>query len=100
MRVATERPVTHVYRVEVSGWDRAKAYFVEKCELEWSEETGKQVTVSSAVADGALLFVRLLQPLSQEQAFPLPYRAEYVRETRAGRQFRLKAVHERARMEH
>jgi hypothetical protein len=101
MLLAEHRPVNYVYRVEVSGWDFEKSYFVEKSDLEWNELTGKDVILSREIPDGSLIFVRLLQPLSQEQSFPIPYVAEFVRATREGRRrFRLSSVPLRAKTEH
>jgi hypothetical protein len=47
MILTAEHPVTNLYRVEVSGWDDQKTFFVENSELEWSDESGKQVTLES-----------------------------------------------------
>ena len=52
--MAQELEVT--YRVEVSGWDSNQEFFVEKAELEWSEEAGKVVCLTRPVTAGALLF--------------------------------------------
>lgn len=76
MPMTAVRPVVSTYPVEVSGWDGFQAFFVEKCELERSAETGKQVTLARSRRPGTMLFVRLLQPTSSEQSFPVPYRAE------------------------
>jgi hypothetical protein len=38
-------PFTRWYAVEVSGWDQRENFFVENCELEWKEESAKQVTL-------------------------------------------------------
>ena len=46
MILSARYPITNLYRVEVSGWDKNQTFFVEKSELEWSEESGKQVTLS------------------------------------------------------
>jgi len=74
---AIERPVLScTYSVEVSGWDSAHAFFVERSELYWNEETGKQLTLSRRLAPGAMVFVRLLQPTDAERAFPVAYEAE------------------------
>src|SRR5882672_7997304 len=101
MLLAEHRPVNHVYRVEVSGWDFEKSYFVEKSDLEWNELTGKDVILNREIPDGSLIFVRLLQPLSQEQSFPIPYVAEFLRATPEGRRrFRLSSVPLRAKTEH
>ena len=37
--ILSASPVVNLYRVEVSGWDNNKAFFVENSELEWSEES-------------------------------------------------------------
>ncbi len=62
--ILSANPAVTVYRVEVSGWDNNKAFFVENSELEWSEESGKQVTLRRTLSDGAVVFLRLLQPMS------------------------------------
>jgi hypothetical protein len=90
-------PLTGLYRVEVSGWDKNQAFFVEKSELEWSEESGKRVALSNAVADGAVIFLRLLQTHSADRSHPVPYEAEFVAVTPEGqRQFRLHPVSPRS----
>jgi hypothetical protein len=86
MPMTAVRPVVSTYPVEVSGWDGFQAFFVEKCELEWSEETGKQVTLTRSLRPGTMIFVRLLQPTSSEQSFPVPYRAEHTG-ANSGRQY-------------
>ena len=64
------------YSVEVSGWDNSHAFFVERSELQWSEETGKQLTLSHRLPPRAMIFVRLLQPTDGDRAFPVAYEAE------------------------
>lgn len=64
------------YRVEVSGWDNRQEFFVEKTDLEWSEEEGKLVLLSRPVAAGSLLFLRLLHPTSIDRVHPVPYQAD------------------------
>jgi hypothetical protein len=89
-------PTNSTYRVEVSGWDVTHSFFVEASELEWSEEIGKQVVLSHAVQDGAILFVRLLQATASEQSWPVPYEAQYLARTPEGyHQFRLKQIQSR-----
>jgi len=81
-------PLAGLYRVEVSGWDTNDAFFVEKSDLEWSEETGKRVGLCNAVLDGEVVFLRLLPSLGAEQPQPTPYEAEFVALTPKGqRQF-------------
>ena len=94
MILTPERPVaSNVYRVEVSGWDDNKAFFVETSELEWSDASGKQVTLNHGLVDGAVIFVRLLQPMGHDRSYPVAYEAEFVATMDEGqRQFRLRPV--------
>jgi hypothetical protein len=93
MMLSARFPIAGLYRVEVSGWDKNQAFFVEKSELEWSEESGKCVALTNAVPDGAVIFLRLLQSLSADRPQPVPYEAEFVAITPEGqRQFRLHPV--------
>ena len=78
MSVFARFPVTNLYRVEVSGWDKSQTFFVEKSELEWSEESGKQVTLSSAIPDGAVVFLRLIRPLTADRSQSVPYETEFL----------------------
>jgi hypothetical protein len=63
------------YRVEVSGWDANETFFVEKSRLMWSEKQGKRLALRALVRIGAVLFVRLIQPLGGGSGFPVAYRA-------------------------
>lgn len=94
MILTAEQPAVNqaanVYRVEVSGWDDNKAFFVENSELEWTDQDGKQVTLHRGLNDRAVIFLRLLQPISADRSRPVPYQAEMVARTEEGqRQFRL-----------
>jgi hypothetical protein len=75
MLVPARYPVTSHYSVEVSGWDASEGFFVEKCELEWNEQSGKQVLLRRMLPEGAHVFVRLLQPMAAERSYPVPYKA-------------------------
>jgi hypothetical protein len=93
-------PVTRLYAVEVSGWDSTEKFFVEKCDLEWNEESGKQVTLQRTLNDNAVLLVRLMQPGETDRSHPVAYEAEFARKTKSGRhQFRLNVVVPRLREE-
>ena len=93
-------PVTRLYAVEVSGGDRTENFFVEKCELEWNEETGKRVALKRALNDHAILLVRLLQTGDSDRSQPVVYQAEVIGKTRSGLcQFRLNVVAPRLREE-
>ena len=70
------QPLASTYSVEVSGWDHSQVFFVERSELNWSEETGKLLTLSRRLPPGAMIFVRLLQPTDGERAFPVAYETE------------------------
>jgi len=84
---------TNLYRVEVSGWDDNKSFFVENSELEWTDQHGKQVTLHRGLNERAVIFLRLLQPISTDRSRPVPYQAEMVARTEEGqRQFRLHPV--------
>jgi hypothetical protein len=84
---------TRLFAVEVSGWDSSKYFFVERCELEWNEETGKLVAVKRALNNNSILLVRLLQPGESGRSRPVAYEAELVGKTKSGlHQFRLNMV--------
>jgi len=84
---------TNLYRVEVSGWDDNKSFFVENSELEWTDQHGKQVTLHRGLNDRAVIFLRLLQPISTDRPRPVAYQAEMVARTEEGqRQFRLHPI--------
>jgi hypothetical protein len=93
MSLSARFPVSSLYRVEVSGWDKSRTFFVEKSELEWNEDSGKHVTLSSAVPDGSVIFLRLIQPLSADRSQSVPYETEFLSVTADGQnQFRLHPV--------
>ncbi len=93
MVLAAQRPITDTYPVEASGWDSAHAFFVEKCELEWNEETGKSLTLTRLLCPGSMIFLRLLQPTSPDRSLPVAYRAQHIGVTRQGQQqFRLNQI--------
>jgi hypothetical protein len=99
MILTAERPATNLYRVEVSGWDDNKAFFVENSELEWAEDPGKHVTISRGLSEGAVIFLRLLQPISNDRSHSVAYQAELVARNPEGqRQFRLRPALHAARL--
>ncbi len=86
----TRSAVKRVYDVEVSGGDRTETFFVEKCELQWNEESGKEVALKRALNDHTLLLVRLPQPGESDLSCPVVYEAELRGKTKRGlQQFRL-----------
>jgi hypothetical protein len=93
MILTAVRQATNLYLVEVSGWDDNKAFFVENSELEWTEESGKQVMLNRGLRDGAVVFLRLLQNMGSDRSHPVAYQAECVAHNSEGQwQFRLKPV--------
>jgi hypothetical protein len=68
------------YRVEVSGWDAKENFFVEKSQLDWEGEGHKEIALRNTLREGAVIFVRLLQPVTNTNNFPIPYQATSVAE--------------------
>lgn len=91
MELATSPSLSATYSVEVSGWDRSNVFFVERSELHWTEESGRYLAVAHQICPGAMIFVRLLQPLDGERAFPVAYETEPIsRGADEPQQFRLR----------
>ena len=81
------------YRVEVSGWDDQENFFVEKSQLAWNDESGKNVFLQHMLPEGSLIFVRLLQSTSMNPSIPVAFEADFLgQDTRGRYQFRLKPV--------
>lgn len=84
---------TRKFAVEVSGWDKSERFFVENCDLLWSEESGKHVVLAQKLRDRAILFVRLLESGPSERSHPVVYQAEFVEKAeKGGSRFRLQSV--------
>ena len=66
--------IANGYRVEVSGWDAAENFFVEKTMLCWSRDTTREVSLRSPVREGCIVFVRLLQRSVHSDTIPVAYR--------------------------
>lgn len=73
------------YRVEVSGWDRNQAFFVEKSNLEWRDASEKMIALRHTLADHSMIFLKLLPAISLDCTPSMPYRAEFVAVTSEGR---------------
>ncbi len=73
------------YAVEVSGWDAYENFFVERTTLTWSGQGSKEINVACFLREGCVVFIRLLQPLSSANGFPIAYRAVRVTNRREGR---------------
>jgi len=88
-----QHPLIDTYPVEASGWDSDHSFFVEKSELEWNEATGKHLTLSRSLNPGSMIFLRLLQPLSEDRTLPVAYYVQLIGTTPEGhKQFRLNQI--------
>jgi hypothetical protein len=84
------------FRVEVSGWDEEEIFFVEKSHLAWDEIVGKHISLRHMLPEGAIVFVRVLQPIAVRQAPPMAYKVEFIGCDPGGlHQFRLTTVQPR-----
>jgi hypothetical protein len=61
------------YRVEISGWDSGENFFVEKVDLKWDPDGGKEACVQTVLTEGSVIFIRLMQPLSIQHTYPIAY---------------------------
>ncbi len=64
------------YRIEVSGWGLDHNFFVESTDLLWTLNGDKKLKLHRALAEGSVVFVRLLNPESSNDSVPVPYRIE------------------------
>ena len=94
MEPSEKWPANGVYRVEVSGWDTDRNFFVEKTELHWDETHGKHTRLSHALRKGSVVFVRLLQVVDVEQSCPVAYEVAPV--GNKPNEFRLKQMRPRS----
>jgi hypothetical protein len=54
------------------------------------EETGKYLALSRSLCPGAMIFLRLLQPMSADRSLPVAYRTQHIGVTaEVQQQFRL-----------
>lgn len=96
--LTAERPLSNLYRVEVSGWDENKSSFVENSELEWTEDSGKQLTINRGLHEDAVIFLHLFQQMGGDRSHPVAYQVNFVaRNSEGQQQFRLKAASARQR---
>jgi hypothetical protein len=93
MTVSETLTQTECYRVEVSGWDENTTFFVEKSDLAWDDFVGKHISLQHMLPDGAMVFIRVMQPEGLSQAPPIAYRVEFIGcDPEGHHQFRLNAV--------
>jgi hypothetical protein len=66
------------YRVEISGWGLDNSFFAERTNLRWTAEGEKQVQLHRALAEGAIVFVRLLSFEPSSGSVPVAYQVHSV----------------------
>ncbi|MGH9689021.1 MAG: hypothetical protein ACRD5K_18260 [Candidatus Acidiferrales bacterium] len=73
------------YTVEVSGWDATETFFVENTDLTWTADGIKEIFLCRPVREGSVVFVRLMQPVTNSDNCPIACQALKVIEHAAGR---------------
>lgn len=64
------------YPIEISGWGLDNDFFTERTDLQWASGAEKQVWMHRAVAEGAIVFVRLLCSDPSNSSVPVAYQVE------------------------
>lgn len=68
-----QQPSLSDYRVEVSGWDVAESFFVEKALLELNPAGERVVHLRHPLRSGLLVFLRLIDSWIDFPALPVAY---------------------------
>jgi len=66
------------YRIEISGWGLDNCFFVERTELQWDADGGKQVRLQRVLDEGNVVFVRLLPWEPNTATVPVAYEVRAV----------------------
>jgi hypothetical protein len=66
------------YRIEISGWGLDNCFFVERTELLWDADGGKQVCLHRTLKEGNMVFVRLLPWEPNTTTVPVAYEVQSV----------------------
>jgi hypothetical protein len=85
------------YRVEISGWDIAENFFVEKTILKWNEDGVKRVSLRNPISENAIVFIRLSEPSASGSGFPVAYQAIEVSAPDSRHMFQISLAPVRAR---
>jgi hypothetical protein len=64
--------------IEISGWDAAQKFFVEKSTLEWLETGIRRTCVRTPLRPGTMVFARALANYSCNPSFPVAYVVESI----------------------
>lgn len=62
------------YRVEVSGWDVAESFFVEKVTIELTDAGERVVHLKHPLREGLIVFLRLIESRINFPTLPVAYR--------------------------
>jgi hypothetical protein len=92
-----ESPIqSEIHLVEVSGWDENEMFFVETCDLDWDDFAGKHISLQHMLPEGAMVFLRILQPVGASRTQPNVFAVEFLGCNVDGHhEFRLNPVHPR-----
>jgi len=63
------------YKVEISGFDASRKFFVERTTLRWSEGETNCLRLRYDVRQGSVVFLRLLQAFGDGMSLPIACRA-------------------------
>ena len=66
------------YRIEISGWGLDNDFFTESTELLWASDGEKQVQLHRALAEGSIVFVRLISSEPSNGSVPVAYQVDNV----------------------
>ena len=66
------------YRIEISGWGLDNSFFVERTELLWSTNDEKRLYLGRSLAEGSIVFLRLLGAERSNPPVSLAYEVEEV----------------------
>lgn len=72
------------YRVEVSGWDIAESFFVEKVSLELTQAGECLVYLKHPMREGLIVFLRLIESRIDFPALPIAYQVTEVSPAETG----------------
>ncbi len=54
--------------MQLSGWDEDEIFFAEKSHMDWEDFAGKHISFRHMLPEGAIVFVRTLQPTAMHQS--------------------------------
>ena len=66
------------YRIEISGWGLDNGFFAERADLLWAANGDKEVQLHRALAEGAVVFIRLLASEPSSGTLPVACRVQSV----------------------